>query len=334
MKLSRAITVALCLLAGIACVWAAQAPPAPAAAPAATPAPAPAPAPAKVDFKNDREKLGYAIGCSVANNLKSRPTPVNMEAFTQGLTQAFNGQPLDEEKLSYAVGCDLGNQLKRQEVPVDVPMLVQAVTAVLNKQSPALTEDQVRETIAAWQKDAQAKAEVKRKEQADKNLAEGKAFLEANKKNEGVKTLENGLQYKVLKEGTGNSPTAADKVKVNYKGTLINGTEFDSSYKRGQPAEFQIGRVIPGWTQGLQLMKEGAKWQLFIPAELAYGENSPTAAIPPNSVLIFEVELLEVIKAPAAATPEATLIMPNASAPAGAGAPATRSGTQPQTKPQ
>jgi FKBP-type peptidyl-prolyl cis-trans isomerase FklB len=339
MKLSRAIVVALFMTAGMACLWAAQTPPAPAApasasAPAATPAPAPAataaPAPAKIDFKNDQEKLGYAIGCNVATNLKNRPTPVNMSAFSQGLSQAFNGQPTDEEKLSYALGCDLGNQLKRQEVPVDLAMLTQAVTAILNKQTPAMTDEQSREAIAAWQKDAQTKAEAKRKEQGDKNLVEGKAFLEANAKKEGVKVLENGLQYKVIKDGTGNSPAATDKVKVNYKGTLVNGTEFDSSYKRGQPAEFQVGRVIPGWTQGLQLMKEGAKWELYIPANLAYGENPPTPTIPPNSVLIFEVELLEVIKAPAAAAPApgAAVITPNAAAPA------TRSAPAPQAKPQ
>lgn len=337
MKLNRAIIVVLCLTAGMACLWAAQTPPAP-ATPAAAPAPAPAataaPVPAKIDFKNDQEKLGYAIGCDIANSLKTRATPVNMAAFSQGLNQTFNGQPTDEEKLSYALGCNVGSQLKKQEAPVDVAMLTQALTAILNKQAPAMTDEQAREAIMAWQKDAQTKAEAKRKEQADKNLAEGKAFLEANAKKEGVKVLENGLQYKVIKDGTGNSPAATDKVKVNYKGSLVNGTEFDSSYKRGQPAEFQVGRVIPGWTQGLQLMKEGAKWELYIPANLAYGENPPTPTIPPNSVLIFEVELLEVIKAPAAATPApgATVITPNAAAPATRSAPAPQ--TQPQVKPQ
>jgi FKBP-type peptidyl-prolyl cis-trans isomerase FklB len=339
MKLSRAVVVALCLMVGMACVWAAQTAPAPTAAPAATSASSPAtaaPAPAKMEFKNDQEKLSYAIGCQIGNSLKTRPTPPNLPMLFQGMTQVVNGQPTDEEKLSYSVGCQIGTSLKTQEVPVDLPMLTQAITQILNKQAPAMTDDQIREVIMAWQKDVQAKAEAKRKEQeaklkeqGEKNLVEGPAFLAANAKKEGVKVLDNGLQYKVIKEGTGNSPGAADMVKVNYKGTLIDGTEFDSSYKRGQPAEFQIGRVIPGWTQALQLMKEGAKWELYIPANLAYGEKSQ-GTIPPNSVLIFEVELLQVTKMPAAATPApgTTVITPNATAPA------SKPEVKPQVKPQ
>jgi len=127
----------------------------------------------------------------------------------------------------------------------------------------------------------------------EKNKKEGEAFLAENKKKEGVKTLPSGLQYRVIKEGTGKSPKAADTVVCNYRGTLIDGTEFDSSYKRGEPATFPLNQIIPGWTEALQLMKEGAKWQLFIPANLAYGEQS-TGIIGPNSVLIFEIELISV----------------------------------------
>jgi FKBP-type peptidyl-prolyl cis-trans isomerase FklB len=309
MKLSRALVVALCLTIGVACVWAAQnasapATPAPASAPAAAAAPAPAaPAAVKMEFKNDQEKLGYAIGCNIANRLKTRPTTPNLTALLAGMTEAFNGKPGDEEKLSYALGCDIGSQLKSQEVPVDLATLKQAVTAILNKQTPGMTNEEVSQTIQAWQTDAQAKADAKRKEQVDKNLAEGKAFLESNKKKDGVKELASGLQYKVIKEGTGSIPTNIDRVKVNYKGTLINGTEFDSSYKRGQPAEFMVGGVIKGWTEALQLMKEGSKWELYIPANLAYGESGPST-IPPNSVLIFEVELLEIYKTTPAAAPK------------------------------
>ncbi|MDX1815211.1 MAG: FKBP-type peptidyl-prolyl cis-trans isomerase, partial [Thermodesulfobacteriota bacterium] len=133
-----------------------------------------------------------------------------------------------------------------------------------------------------------------RKKAAEKNLAEGKSFLEKNAKKEGVKTLPSGLQYKVLKKGSGISPKKTDTVTVNYKGTLIDGTEFDSSYKRGKPATFRVGGVIAGWTEGLQLMKPGAKWQLFIPPNLAYGERGAGARIAPNSTLIFEVELVSV----------------------------------------
>jgi FKBP-type peptidyl-prolyl cis-trans isomerase FklB len=128
---------------------------------------------------------------------------------------------------------------------------------------------------------------------AEKNLSEGKAFLEENKKKEGVKTLSSGLQYKVLAEGFGKTPKAADNVTVNYKGTLINGAEFDNSYKRGQPATFKVNGVIKGWTEALQLMNEGSKWQLFIPPELGYGDRG-AGPVPPNSTLIFEVELISV----------------------------------------
>jgi FKBP-type peptidyl-prolyl cis-trans isomerase FklB len=131
------------------------------------------------------------------------------------------------------------------------------------------------------------------KEIAERNLAAGKAFLEENKKKEGVKTLPSGLQYKVQTEGSGKTPKATDQVTVNYKGTLINGSEFDNSYKRGKPATFQVDKVIRGWTEALQLMKEGSKWQLFIPSELGYGERG-AGPVPPNSVLIFEVGLISV----------------------------------------
>lgn len=131
---------------------------------------------------------------------------------------------------------------------------------------------------------------------ATKNLSDGNAFLDSNSKKEGVKVLPSGLQYKVLKEGTGNSPKATDKVKVHYKGTLINGEEFDSSYKRGTPAEFPVNGVIAGWTEALQLMKEGSKWQLFIPSKLAYRERGSGPKITPNSTLVFDVELLEIVK--------------------------------------
>jgi FKBP-type peptidyl-prolyl cis-trans isomerase FklB len=135
---------------------------------------------------------------------------------------------------------------------------------------------------------------AQQKEQAAKNLVESRAFLAENGKKEGIKTLPSGLQYKVLTEGSGKSPKAEDNVTVNYKGTLINGTEFDSSYKRGQPATFQVKGVIKGWIEALQLMKEGSKWQLFIPPELGYGERGAGPLIPPNSALIFEVELIAI----------------------------------------
>jgi len=150
--------------------------------------------------------------------------------------------------------------------------------------------------MAEFQQRMIARQQEMLRKEAETNLAAGNAFLEENKGKPGVVVLPSGLQYKVLEEGTGRTPTATDRVKVHYQGTFVNGEEFDSSYRRNQPAEFQVNRVIAGWTEALQLMKEGAKWQLFIPADLAYGERGRPPSMPPNSTLIFEVELIEVLQ--------------------------------------
>jgi len=215
-----------------------------------------------------------------------------------------------QEKLSYAIGCQIGTNLKAQETALDLPTMFKGLTQAVNGQPLSLTEEQIKEAITEWQKEVQAKMAQKRKELGEKNLVEGKTFLDANAKKEGVKVLASGLQYKVIKDGTGKIPVSTDKVKVHYRGTLINGTEFDSSYKRGTPAEFPVGNVIKGWVEGLQLMKEGSKWELYIPAALAYAENG-RPNIPPNSVLIFEVELLEIVK-PDPNAPSAPAIKPPA----------------------
>ncbi len=195
-----------------------------------------------------------------------------------------------KDKVSYIIGMDIGNNLKRQSVSVNPKILAKGVEDALAGAKPLLTEQEVQETMMAFQKEMMAKqAEV-----AKKNKTEGEAFLAENKKKEGVKTLPSGLQYKVIKAGTGKKPKANDTVTVNYRGTLINGTEFDSSYKRGQPATFQVSGVIPGWTEALQLMEQGAKGQLFVPSNLAYGERGAGAQIGPNATLIFEVELISI----------------------------------------
>ena len=202
-----------------------------------------------------------------------------------------------KDKISYSLGMSMGSNLKRDLIDIDADILARAIKDVLAGASPLMTEQEVRETIAALQKDLTAKQQDKMKTAGDKNGKEGEAFLVANKKKEGVKTLPGGLQYKVLAEGKGKSPKATDTVSVNYRGTLIDGTEFDSSYKRGQAATFPVGGVIKGWTEALQLMKEGAKWQLFIPANLAYGESGTQGGpIGPNATLIFEVELISIDK--------------------------------------
>jgi FKBP-type peptidyl-prolyl cis-trans isomerase FklB len=212
-----------------------------------------------------------------------------------------------KDKVSYSIGMQIGFNLSRQKVEVNPDVLIAGIKdAIAGK--PQLNPDQVKEVMAAFEKDM----EKKQKEAGEKNKTEGAKFLEENKKKEGVKTTSTGLQYKVLKEGTGAQPKASDTVSVNYRGILINGTEFDSSYKRGQPATFPVNGVIKGWSEALQLMKAGSKYQLFIPSNLAYGERAVGGDIGPNSTLIFEVELLEV-KPPPTPVPVAS---PKASPPA------------------
>ena len=202
----------------------------------------------------------------------------------------------DQEKVSYSIGYQVGSDFKRQRVNINPEILVKGIEDGLADVEPQLSHDEMRTTLIDLKKRIAAAEQEKMQALAVKNLAAGKTYLAENAKKEGVKTLASGLQYKVLAEGTGASPEATDTVTVNYRGTLIDGTEFDSSYKRGQPATFRVDRVIPGWTEALQLMKEGAKWQLFIPANLAYGERS-VGPIEPNSTLIFEVELIAIKQA-------------------------------------
>jgi FKBP-type peptidyl-prolyl cis-trans isomerase FklB len=213
-----------------------------------------------------------------------------------------------KDKVSYSIGMNIGANLSRQKVDINPDLLAAGIKdAIAGK--PQLTQDQVKEVMAQFEKDM----EQKQKAAGEKNKAEGAKFLEENKKKEGVKTTASGLEYKVIKEGEGPQPKATDMVTVNYRGTLIDGTEFDSSYKRGQPATFPLNGVIKGWTEGLQLMKKGGKYQFFVPSNLAYGERSVGGDIAANATLIFEVELLDVKPPPTPA--------PQASGPAPQGAP-------------
>jgi FKBP-type peptidyl-prolyl cis-trans isomerase FklB len=209
-----------------------------------------------------------------------------------------------KDKVSYSIGLNIGFNLGRQNVQVNPDVLAAGIKdAIANK--PQLNTDQVKEVMATFEKDMQQK----QKAAGEKNASEGTKFLEENKKKEGVKATASGLQYKVVKEGTGPQPKETDTVTVNYRGTLINGTEFDSSYKRGQPATFPLNGVIKGWTEGLQLMKTGSKYQFFVPASLAYGDRNVGPDIAPNSTLTFEVELIGV-------KPPQTAVSPAPAAPA------------------
>ncbi|HXM68376.1 MAG TPA: FKBP-type peptidyl-prolyl cis-trans isomerase [Candidatus Acidoferrum sp.] len=199
-----------------------------------------------------------------------------------------------KEKFSYALGMRMGASLHKQEVPVDANILARGLKDSLAGGKTLLTDQEAQAAIVEVQNDLRNKQQEKMQMEGAANKKEGDAFLAANKAKDGVVTLPSGLEYKILKAGSGPKPTATDSVVCNYRGTLINGTEFDSSYKRGQPATFPVTGVIKGWTEALQLMPVGSKWQLFVPADLAYGERGPAPEIGPDSTLIFEVELLSI----------------------------------------
>ncbi len=199
-----------------------------------------------------------------------------------------------KEKASYAMGMNFGTGLRKQSVDIDPVILARGLRDAFSNGKTLLTEDEARAVLTQLQGDVRKKQQEITQQLGDANKKQGMAFLEANKTKDGVVTLPSGLQYKVIQEGSGPKPAPTDKVVCNYRGTLLDSTEFDSSYKRGQPATFPVTGVIKGWTEALQLMPVGSKWQLFIPSELAYGERGAGAQIGPNATLIFEVELLSI----------------------------------------
>ena len=195
----------------------------------------------------------------------------------------------DQEKNGYSVGYDIGRSLQRQLADVDAESMARGLKDAMGGVAPALPDQEIQQRFATVRQESAKKI-------VEKNKKDGEAFLAKNKGEKGVKTTVSGLQYKVITAGKGKQPTAEDTVTVNYRGTLIDGTEFDSSYKRNQPATFPVKGVIAGWTEALPLMKEGSKWMLYIPANLAYGERGAGNMIGPNSTLVFEVELLSIGK--------------------------------------
>jgi FKBP-type peptidyl-prolyl cis-trans isomerase FklB len=220
-------------------------------------------------------------------------------APAKSATASAKGAPVttlktQKDKFSYALGLNLGTSLHKQSVDVDPNIVAQGLKAALAGGKTLMTPEEAQAALTAVQNDLRQKQQEKMKVAGEANKKEGEAFLAANKSKEGVVTLPSGLQYKILTAGTGPKPTAADTVVCNYRGTLINGKEFDSSYKRGQPATFPVGGVIKGWTEALQLMPVGSKWQLFIPSNLAYGDRGAGGDIGPDATLIFEVELISI----------------------------------------
>src|SRR5579863_5553604 len=229
-------------------------------------------------------------------------TKAQTPAAKRPATAAKTATPLtlktQKEKFSYAIGMKTGQRMaesfNKQSVPFDPALLARGLKDGLAGGKTALTDDEAQAAIKAVQDEVGKQQQAKMQEAGAANKKEGETFLAANKSKEGVVTLSSGLQYKILKAGTGPKPTASDSVVCNYQGTFINGKEFDSSYKRGQPATFPVTGVIKGWTEALQLMPVGSKWQLFVPADLAYGERGHGRDIEPNAMLIFEVELLAI----------------------------------------
>jgi FKBP-type peptidyl-prolyl cis-trans isomerase FklB len=199
-----------------------------------------------------------------------------------------------KSKDSYSLGWEFGESLKNRDVEIDKEALFLAVRDALDGRNPAISSEDVRNNLQDMKKRTAAQQEKRAKEAAAKNLEAGKTFLVSNKGNSEIKTLPSGLQYKELKEGNGPSPKTTDKVSIHYRGTLIDGTEFDSTYTQRKPETVRVNAVIPGWTEALQLMKAGSKWQIFVPAELAYGSRK-MGRIPANSTLIFEIELLSIV---------------------------------------
>jgi FKBP-type peptidyl-prolyl cis-trans isomerase len=207
------------------------------------------------------------------------------------------------DKVSYTIGVYTGNNLKSQSVDVDPELIARGIKDSLTGDKVLLTNQEMQDVMAAFQKEMTAKQVEKRKALTEKNLTDGEAFLAANKTKEGVQTTASGLQYKVVESGKGKMPKSTDVVVAHYRGTRIDGTEFDSSYQRNEPATIKLDQVIKGWTEALTLMKEGSKWQIFIPSHLAYGENG-VGPIEPNSTLIFDVELIKISESAAAPAPK------------------------------
>jgi FKBP-type peptidyl-prolyl cis-trans isomerase FklB len=221
----------------------------------------------------------------------------------------------DKQKQSYAIGLNIGKNMQKDGVEVDSAAMLRGIKDAMAGGKVLMTDEEIKTTLTALAGDLKKKQEIKIAAESSANKTAGEAFLAANKSKPGVVALPSGLQYKIVKQGDGPKPTAADQVTCNYKGTLLNGKEFDSSYKRGEPATFGVGQVIKGWTEALQLMPVGSKWELYIPADLAYGSKQAGPDITPGSTLVFEVELLSIKPKPEPAAVPAATPPPAATAP-------------------
>jgi len=286
-------------------------------------------------LNSDRDKVSYAIGMDVGHSIKPVGPDLDLAAFEQAVSRTFAGQPstlaqeeamatdaalrariaardgkpaagtapgtpppsVDKTKVGQLVGSQMvGPSLMPIKDEIELPVLVQAVRTVLEGGQPLLAEDEAKSVLAAFSQRVQGKLQAKSAADGERNKTEGAGFLAKNKAVTGVYTTSTGLQYMVLRQGSGARPRATDRVRVNYRGTLLDGTVFDSSYERGQPVEFGLDQVIPGWTEGVSLMPVGSKYRFWIPGELAYGsKGTPGGPIGPNATLVFDVELMDIL---------------------------------------
>jgi FKBP-type peptidyl-prolyl cis-trans isomerase len=225
------------------------------------------------------------LGCSQSNDATNTAAGAADPATAEMTTL--------DQRFSYALGMNMGEQFKKDEIGLDVGLFAQGIEDAMAGRETRLKKEELISVLQEFQKQHQTRKMARTEAEAVKNKAAGEAFLAENGKKAGITTLPSGLQYRVITEGTGPKPAATDTVTVHYRGRLIDGTEFDSSYQRNEPTSFPLNGVIAGWTEGLQLMTEGSKWELFIPSDMAYGPRGRPGTIGPNSTLIFEVELLQ-----------------------------------------
>lgn len=246
--------------------------------------------------------LGFAACKPIDKDAKKQDKTADAGAANADIAKS-TGLKTAKEQASYMIGMDMGKSLKPIKDEIDLDTIMKAARTVMDDGKPLMTDEQAEQVKQAFGARMQAKMQAEAEAAAKKNLAEGEAFLAANAKKPGVKTTASGLEYEVITEGKGPKPKADDTVRVHYKGSLLDGTVFDSSYDRKEPAVFSLQQVAPGWAEGVQLMPVGSKYKLWIPAKLGYGEQgTPGGPIPPNATLVFEVELLDIVKPDAADT--------------------------------
>jgi FKBP-type peptidyl-prolyl cis-trans isomerase FkpA len=286
----------------------------------------------KTALATDRDKVSYAMGTDVAHSISAAAPDMDYAAFERAMRNGFaGGKPLlsdaetqatgralmqaigarkglppgampaatpglSSEKVGLLVGSDVGRSLAPVAAEIEVPVFMQALRTMLKGGKPLLSDEETKTVLAAFTQRMQAKMQAEAAQAGARNQVEGQAFLAKNKAVTGVHVTPSGLQYMVLRQGSGQQPMPTDRVRVNYRGTLLDGTEFDSSYARGEPAEFGLDGVIPGWTEGVGMMPVGSKYRFWIPANLGYGaKGTPGGPIPPNATLVFDVELLAVL---------------------------------------